>query len=141
MSLHKFLGLASPPSKKQKNCGNKKRKRSFQSNWLNKFTWLEHKTDKMYCKVCHFFYSFQIHNKKKPQTFNLLYKKLVVIQKLNWSISTKIQLRKQDFASKFSWGGMPPPSQAIYMALVTRTTKILEGLGKFLDYQPLGLVY
>jgi hypothetical protein len=26
MSLHKFLGLASPPSKKQKNCGNKKRK-------------------------------------------------------------------------------------------------------------------
>jgi hypothetical protein len=30
----------------------KKEKRSFQSNWFNKFTWLEHKTDKMYCKVC-----------------------------------------------------------------------------------------
>jgi hypothetical protein len=58
MSLHKFLGLAPPPSKKQKTVETcreyevKKRKRSFQSNWLNKFTWLEHKTDKMYCKVC-----------------------------------------------------------------------------------------
>ena len=58
MSLHKFLGLAPPPSKKQKTVETcreyevEKRKRSFQSNWLNKFTWLEHKTDKMYCKVC-----------------------------------------------------------------------------------------
>ena len=58
MSLHKFLGLASPPSKKQKTVETcreyeaEKRMRSFQSNWLNKFTWLEHKTDKMYCKVC-----------------------------------------------------------------------------------------
>ena len=58
MSLHKFLGLAPPPSKKQKTVETcreyeaEKRKRSFQSNWLNKFTWLKHKTDK-------------IHNKKK----------------------------------------------------------------------------
>ena len=58
MSLHKFLGLTPPPSKKQKTVETcreyeaEKRKRSFQSNWLNKFTWLEHKTDKMYCKVC-----------------------------------------------------------------------------------------
>jgi hypothetical protein len=43
----------------------------------------------------------------------------------------------QDFASKyskFSWGGEDPPAWAIYTALVTRTTKILEGLVKFLDY-------
>ena len=49
----------------------------------------------------------------------------------------------QDFASKFSGGGgggeerdpSPPPSRAIYMALVLRTTKILEGLGKFIRLQ------
>ena len=47
----------------------------------------------------------------------------------------------QDFASKyskFSSGGVgfppPLPTRVIYMALVTRTTKILEGLVKFLDY-------
>jgi hypothetical protein len=43
----------------------------------------------------------------------------------------------QDFASKYSkfwWGGEDPPAWAIYTALVTRTTKILEGLVKFLDY-------
>jgi hypothetical protein len=34
MSLHKFLGLASPPSKKQKNCGNKKRKERGPSNQI-----------------------------------------------------------------------------------------------------------
>ena len=41
----------------------------------------------------------------------------------------------QDFASKyskFSCGGEDHPAWAIYMALVTRTTKILEGLDKFL---------
>ena len=105
MSLHKFLGLAHPPSKKNQKktvetCREyeaKKRKRSFQSNWLNKFTWLEHKPDKITAKFVsnmrrqtHFFCSFQIHNKKKLITFNLLYKKLVEIQKLNWSKSVKI---------------------------------------------------
>ena len=59
MSLHKFLGLASPPSNKEKTVetcreyeAGKRKRSSFQSNWLSKFTWLEHKTDKMYCKVC-----------------------------------------------------------------------------------------
>jgi hypothetical protein len=59
MSLHKFLGLAPPPSKKEKTVetcreyeAGKRKRSSFQSNWLSKFTWLEHKTDKMYCKVC-----------------------------------------------------------------------------------------
>ena len=86
MSLHKFLGLAPPPSKKLKTVETcreyeaEKRKNSFQSNWLNKFTWLEHKTDKMYCKVCLKYektnclifsavFKFTI---KKIQTYNLL---------------------------------------------------------------------
>ena len=53
-----------PPSKKKTTVETymeyeaEKRKRSFQSNWLNKFTWLEHKTDKMYCKVCLSFLQF-----------------------------------------------------------------------------------
>jgi hypothetical protein len=95
MSLHKFLGLAPPPSKKQKTVETcreyeaEKRKRSFQSNWLSKFTWLEHKTDKMYCKVYLIFLVFKF-TIKKTKTFNLLYKKLVEIQKLNWSKSAKI---------------------------------------------------
>jgi hypothetical protein len=35
---------------------------------------------------------------------------------------------------KIYMGHPLPPPQAIYMALVKRTTKILEGLVKFLDY-------
>ena len=63
MSLHKFLGLVPPPSKNQKTVGTcreyeaEKRKRSFQSNWLSKFTWSKHKTDKMYCKGCLLFFA------------------------------------------------------------------------------------
>jgi hypothetical protein len=59
---------------------------------------LEHKTDKMYCKVC------------------LKYEKT--------------------FFCKFTIK-IPPPTQAIYTALVTRTTKILKGLVKFLRLQVL----
>jgi hypothetical protein len=79
MSLHKFLGLAPPPSKKQKTVETcreykaEKRKRSFQSNWLNKFTWLTQNrqnvlqsfVSNMRRQTVSFFGSFQIHNKKK----------------------------------------------------------------------------
>jgi hypothetical protein len=89
-SLHKFLGLAPPPSKNKKTVETcreyeaEKRMRSFQSNWLNKFTWLEHKTDKMYCKVCLKY--------EKTGTFvvGFTLQKVVEIQKLNWSKSAKI---------------------------------------------------
>ena len=100
MSLHKFLGLVSPHTKKLETCREyeaEKRKRSFQSNWLNKFTWLEHKTDKMYCKVClkcektgTFVVGCTNFRIDSLLSLNLLYKKLVDIQKLNWSKSAKI---------------------------------------------------
>jgi hypothetical protein len=70
----------------------------------------------------------------------LLYKKLVEIQKLNRFKSAKNIAQNAGFCIKIfkifvRRGGSPPlPTRVIYMALVTRTTKILEGLVKFLDY-------
>jgi hypothetical protein len=73
----------------------------------------------------------------------LFYKKLVEIQKLNRFKSAKNIAQNAGFCIKIfkifvRRGGFSPPpplpTRVIYMALVTRTTKILEGLVKFLDY-------
>ena len=52
------------------------------------------------CKLSHFFCSFQIHNKKNSKLLNLLYKKLVEIQKLNWSKSAKNIVQNAGFCIK-----------------------------------------
>ena len=57
--MHKFLGIQPPPTKKQKISDSKtkyetSRKRSFQSSWSARFTWVSYEkdTDKMFCSFC-----------------------------------------------------------------------------------------